>query len=129
MGKLKTYNRPVSGTWFLARKNYVLFMIREMTSVFVVIFAVEMLMVISHLHDAQAFADCMAAMNSPLAKVWHLLVLVAACWHACTWWNLTPKAMPQFIGEKRVPDHLVAIGMGYGPWVVVTVLVVFLLNG
>jgi len=127
MGKLKTYNRPVRGAWFLTRRNYVLFMVRELTSVFVAIFAVELLFILSHMKDAGKFAECMEWMSSPLATVWHLLVLLAAYWHACTWWNLTPKAMPQFIGEKRVPDHLVAIGMGYAPWVVVTVAVAWIL--
>ena len=53
------------------------------------------------------------------------LAMAAALFHSITWFNLTPKAMPVFRGENRLADPLVAFGMGYLPWIVVTVLIVW----
>ena len=65
------------------------------------------------------------AATTPTAILLHSLALAAALFHSITWFNLTPKIMPMYIGEDRVPDLLAAIAMGYLPWVVVSVAVLW----
>ncbi len=42
-----------------------------------------------------------------------------------TWFNLTPKIMPLYIGEDRVPDIWTAILMGYLPWTLCTFIILW----
>ena len=67
----------------------------------------------------------LVSMRSPVSVVFHGIVLSAALYHSITWFNLTPKVMPVRIGEDRVPGPLVAIGMGYLPWVVLSAVLLW----
>ena len=55
----------------------------------------------------------------------HVLAFVAALYHSITWFNLTPKIMPLYIGEDRVPDFWAAILMGYLPWTLITFIILW----
>jgi len=46
--------------------------------------------------------------------------------HAITWFNLAPRAMPVRMGGKRVPEFLVA-APNYVLWIAVSVFVGWLL--
>ena len=120
------YHRPQPWNWFLKRPAYVKFMLRELTAVFIGLYLLFLLLLLARLGQGdQAFIALLAELDSPLAKVLHSVALVAALWHSITWFNLTPQAMPVFRGEKRVPGALVALAMGYGPWAVITVLILW----
>ncbi len=60
-----------------------------------------------------------------LAVILHGLIFGAALYHSFTWFNLTPKIMPLYVAEEKVPDLWAAIVMGYLPWVVVTAVVLW----
>lgn len=59
----KDYVRPVSATWWLKRRTYFLFMLRELTCVFVGGYALLLLLLAKHRDDPQAFAGLL---DSPL---------------------------------------------------------------
>ena len=54
-----------------------------------------------------------------------VLALASAVWHTVTWFQATPKALPVYLGENKVGDAQVAIGMGYLPWLVVSAIVLW----
>ena len=120
------YHRPRKWSWFTVRPAYILFMIRELTSVFIAAYLVLLLVFLSKLGSGvDAFVGLLQTLKSPLWMVLHAIALIAALWHSITWFNLTPRAMPVFLGEKRVGDPLVAWGMGFAPWIVVSLLIVW----
>ncbi len=120
------YHRPPKWNWFLARPAYMKFMIRELTAVFIGIYLVVLLLVLHRLGGGEeAFTELLTTLKSPVWMVVHVVALLAALWHSITWFNLTPKAMPFFIGENKVADPLVAIGMGYGPWFVLSAVILW----
>ena len=120
------YHRPPKWNWFMAQPAYIKFVIREMTAVFIGIYLVVLLVMLHRLGGGEvAFTELLSTLKRPLWTVIHFLALLAALWHSITWFNLTPKAMPIFLGEKRVADPLVAIAMGYGPWVLVSVVILW----
>jgi fumarate reductase subunit C len=122
----KPYWREISPTWYLSNWPYRWFMVREMTSVFIGAYLVFLVVWLFRLAaGAQSFEQMLVAMRSPLSIVFHAIVLAAALYHSITWFNLTPKVMPVHIGEERLPAPLVAIGMGYLPWAVLSALVVW----
>ena len=126
---MSTYHRPVSNTWWLKRKPYILFMIRELTSVFVAGYCIFLLVLVYKLTQvADAYGSFMAALNSPSSVALHLITLVFVLYHTITWFNLTPKILVLYRGEERIPQGLVA-GVFYAGWVVVSVIIVCLVLG
>jgi fumarate reductase subunit C len=122
----KPYLREISPTWYLKSAPYRWFMVREMTSVFIAAYLVFLVVLLFRLAaGAQSFERMLVMMQSPVSIVFHAVVLAAALYHSITWFNLTPKVMPVRIGEEKLPDSMVAIGMGYLPWVVLSALLVW----
>ena len=120
------YHRPHSAAWFLKRPAYVRFMIREMTAPFILAYLILFLVFLARLGAGQdVFLDYLRFLNQPPLLILHGLLLVGALWHSITWFNVTPRAMPMRVGERRLPDPVVAILMGYLPWAVVTVLILW----
>ena len=115
---------PWSKTWFMRTPGFRMYMLRELTSVFVLGYLVFLIVLVHRMGQGyESYLALMDTLRHPLAIAGHILVLVAACFHTITWFNLTPSIMPARIGEEKVPDALVAIGTGYLPWAVVSLLV------
>ncbi len=116
----------VKPSWFLERRNWTLFMIRETTAVIIAGYLVFLLVFLSRLAGgAEAFEAHLAALTHPLAVVGHVLALAGALWHSVTWFNSSSQVMPIFIGERRVPDIWVSIANGYAPLIVLTALIIW----
>jgi fumarate reductase subunit C len=116
----KPYHRKMSPLWFLQRPNYIKFMIREITSVFVAIFVLELLcMVLQIAKGPTAFTEFVDFLKKGPVIAFHIVALLFALFHTCTWFNLVPQAMPVRIGEDKVPGVLLA-GAHYVGWLVVS---------
>ena len=126
---MSTYHRPVSNTWWLKRKPYILFMIRELTSVFVAGYCIFLLVLVYKLtQGADAYGNLMVALKSPSSVALHLITLTFVLYHTITWFNLTPKILVLYRGEDRIPQGLVAATF-YAGWVVVSIIVTLLVLG
>ena len=126
---MSTYHRPVSNIWWLKRKPYILFMIRELTSVFVAGYCIFLLVLVYKLtQGAEAYDNLMTILKSPSSVALHLVTLSFVLYHTITWFNLTPKILVLYRGEERIPQGLVA-GVFYAGWVVVSVIIVCLVLG
>ena len=127
---MKPYIQPMAKTWFMRTLAYRLFMARELTAVFVAGYLFFLMIFLWRLSEGYESLDALLVkMRSPVSVILHLFVFVPALYHSITWFNLTPKAMPVRLGEKRVPDVLVAIGGGYLPWVMVSGALMWALVG
>ncbi len=123
---MKKYVRPwVGPSWFTKRPGYFMFMIRELTAVFVAVYLVVLLVFLSKVNDSAAFIELLKELTSPGWRILHALVLIGSLWHSITWHNLTGKVMPVFIGEKKAPGPLIAFAMGYLPWIVISILIMW----
>ena len=122
----RPYHHPHPWNWFLKRPAYVRFMLRELTAVAIGGYLVFLLVLLAHLRDSeQGLAQWLVSLRSGPSIVLHVLALAAALFHSITWFNLTPKAIPMFLGEKRVAAPLVAMGMGYLPWLLISILILW----
>ncbi len=123
----KWYRHPVSVWWWLKTWSYTRFVLRELTSVAVVFFAVVTLWQIhSVVKGPQAYAHFLARLKTPLFLVLDVLAFLFVLFHSVTWFNLAPKAMVVRLGGKRVPDFVVA-GLNYFAWVVISGAVAWIL--
>ena len=96
------YREPVSTWWWLGEWHYLKFILRELSSLFFVGF------------------------KSPDMITFNMLWFCFVMFHAITWFNLAPRAMPVRIGGKRVPEFLVA-APNYVLWIIVSAFVGWLL--
>ena len=120
------YKTPLSRFWFLERPGFRRFMAREATAIFLAGYLVFLLVWFRRLGQGpEAFAGMMEALRSPGWVFLHVLALLAALCHSITWFNLTPKIMPMYIGEDRVPDMWAALLMGYLPWAGVSAVIIW----
>jgi fumarate reductase subunit C len=121
------YHRPISSTtWWLSKRNYVLFMLRELTSVFIAAFLIVYLIQLAQLaQGAEAYTAFLDRLASPGWIVFHLLVLIAALYHTITFFNLTPKIIVVRRGEESVPPVLIA-GSHYAAWLVTSVVIMWI---
>ncbi len=120
------YRRPQRRAWFLERPGYVRFMIREITSFFVAGYLAVFLVTLAKLGGGDAvFQEWVAGLAAPGWVVAHAVALAAALWHAVTWFNAVPQAMPIHVGEERLPGAVAAVIMGYGPWLTVSAVVLW----
>jgi len=126
---MSTYHRPVPNTWWLKRKPYVLFMIRELTSIFVAGYCVFLLVFIYKLtQGADVYGNFIDVLKSPSSVALHLIALAFVLYHTITWFNLTPKILVLYKGEERISQGLVA-GTFYAGWIVVSVIVALFVLG
>lgn len=124
------YRPPIRKTWYLKRPRYVLFMIRELTSVALLAYMAFFIYFLCQVGGGQlSYEMLMEKLNCGWAIGFHCLAIVGAVWHAVTWFSLTPKAMPLRIGEELIPAPIVIFATGYGPWIAVSAVIFFLLAG
>lgn len=106
---MSPYDRPFPNTWWLQRRPYFLFVVREATAVFVAAYCVFLLVLVHRLGQGpEAYAGLLEALRSPASVVLHLIVLAFALFHSVTWINLTPKIMVLQVGAKKVSPRLIA---------------------
>ncbi|MEE9212011.1 MAG: hypothetical protein V3U29_05100 [Phycisphaeraceae bacterium] len=118
--------RPFPRHWYVRSRAYRLFMARELTALFIGAYLIFLLVLLNKLGAGEdVFVAFLKVLRHPLSLILHVLVLVAALWHSITWFNLTPTVMPLFLGEKRVAGPMIAVGLGYLPWIVVTILIIW----
>jgi fumarate reductase subunit C len=121
----KTWVRPIPATWWLRRRTYFLFIVRELTSVFVAGYVAFLLVMIARAQDEASFARFYEGLACPASVALHVLTLLMVLFHAITWINLTPKVMVVWRGEQKVSPLLIT-GANYAAWLVVSGLVLWL---
>ena len=108
--------------WWLKRRSYFRFMIRELTCVFVGGYALFLLILASRIGNEEAFG---ALLTNPWAIVLQVLALPMVLYHTVPWLNLTPQVLVIWRGESRVSPVLIA-GVHYLAWLVVSVVVAWI---
>lgn len=121
------YRRRVSVWWWLQKRSYTGFVLREITSVFVAFFAAVYLWQIYSLGQGpEAYARYLARLSTPLFLALNTVAFLFVVFHAVTWFNLTPKAMVVRLRGKRVPDRVV-VGSNYAAWLVISAVVALIM--
>lgn len=118
----RPYRRTMPATWWLTNRAYFLFMVRELTSVFIAIYLVLLLVLISKVAAGrEAYEAYLTFLGTPAVLAFHVLALAAALYHSITWFNLAPKGLVVRVRERRVPDAIIA-GSNYVAWIAVSAL-------
>ncbi|MFG1628175.1 fumarate reductase subunit C [Kribbella sp. NPDC049227] len=103
---MSVYERPVHLLWWLERRSYLLFVLRELSSVFVAWTVVYLLLLVNAVSDGpasyQRFLDRSGEWWMVAINVIALLFLLL---HVVTWFGLAPRAMVVKARGRRVPPR------------------------
>ncbi len=123
------YRQRVPLLWWARRRSYTTFMVRELSSLFVAVFVVELLLLIrAASRGATAYQGFLDALANPAVIVVNVIALAFVLLHAVTFAHLTPRAMVVRIRGRTVPARAVLGGV-YAGWLVVTAYLVWLVVG
>ncbi len=127
---MRPYHRPMPRTWWLSNRAYFLFMVRELTSVFIAAYLVLFLLMLHNLAMGRdAYEAYLRFLARPGMLMFHVVALAAALFHSVTWFNVTPMVMRLQFGEKRVPPVIIA-GVNYVAWIALSIaMTVIVLRG
>jgi succinate dehydrogenase subunit C len=119
----------MSTYWWLQRRSYLAFILRELSSIFVGWFVVFLLLLIVALNQGESrYQEFLAWSGKPAVLALNIVSFFFIMYHAITWFNLAPKAMVMRVAGTRVPGFLIA-GSNYLAWVMASALVGWLLLG
>lgn len=123
------YRTRIGLLWWARRWSYVLFVLRELSSVFVAWFVVHLVLLVGAVHrGSDAYAQFLAWAREPWVLALDLVALAFLVLHAVTWFTLAPKAMVVRMHGRRLPARMVA-GGHFAAWVVVSAVVAWIVLG
>ena len=119
----KDYVRPMPKNWWMTRRTWRWFMLREWTALPVAAYAIFLVFMAASAKDAESFAAFYEeTMKSPWSILFHLIVLAMATYHTITWFAAAPKALRVYKGEERVPEELIA-GAHFAAWIGASIVI------
>ena len=117
---IHTYRQPISRFWWAKRRSYLLFMLREISCVFVAWSVVYLLLLVRAVGDGpDSYARFLEWSANPLVVAVNAVALIFLLLHAVTWFGLAPRAIVPHIRGRRVPARAVLAGH-YAAWLVVS---------
>jgi len=122
------YRRPISVWWWTRKRSYFLFVMRELSSLFIAWFVLYLLLLIRAVaHGEAAYDDFLDTAASPWLVAVNLVAFGFVVLHTVTWFSLTPQAMVVSLRGRRVPAAVI-IGAQYAGLAVVSALVYWLVT-
>ena len=114
------YRPRRSALWWLGSGRYFLFMLRELSAVFVALCALGYLVGLYRLSQGkESYEAYLALLQHPAVLVLLGVSLVFCVLHTVTWIHLTPIVMVIRMGRKVIPAKLV-LAANYLAWIVVS---------
>jgi fumarate reductase subunit C len=120
--------RPrVSTYWWLGRRSYLAFILRELSSVFIAWFVVYFLLLVRTVaRGAPAYQEFLSWSANPIVLLLNFVTFLFVVLHAITWFNLAPQAMVVRMGTTRVPGVII-VASNYLAWAAASALLAWLL--
>lgn len=116
-GRYHPASRPVLPFgWWTAHRDYVIYMLRELSSVFIAIWALRFLVRLNRLQQGEdAYERAVAADRQPGWVLFNLAAFAFALLHAVTWFQLTGVVMSGMahkvrLGKRRLSGSMVTTG-------------------
>ena len=123
----KWYRRRMPVLWWLKNRAYTKFFVREMTSVFVAFFAIQLVCLLHALAEGpDAYVQFIGRLRTSLMLTLNAVALVFVLFHTITWFNAAPAAVAARVGGKKVPAGII-IGSQYVAWVLLSGIIAWIL--
>jgi fumarate reductase subunit C len=120
---MSAYQRPVHLFWWLERRSYVLFVLRELSSVFIAWFVVFLLLLVNAVGDGEAsYQKFLDWSGQWWVVALNVIALLFVLLHVVTWFALAPRAMVIKVRGRRLPPMQV-VAAHYLAWLVLSAIV------
>jgi fumarate reductase subunit C len=119
----------MSTYWWLTRRSYLAFILRELSSVFIAWLVVYLLLLVRAVsQSAPAYQAFLSWSAAPVVLLVNLVSLCFVVFHAITWFSLAPQAMVVRVRGKRMRGGAITAA-SYAAWGLASALVAWLLLG
>ncbi len=125
--KTKELIRPMQTTWWLHNRHLVKFMIRELTSFFVLAFAIFLIVLLYQANrGGEEFRRFyLTVLQSGWIKAFGWIALLFVGFHSVTSFNAAPTIMAPRWGEDKIDPRIIILA-NYGLWLIVSLIVLIL---
>lgn len=120
-GRAAGYRAPRDFAWFLRNRHYTVFVLRELTSVFVAWAVVFVMLLVDAVLNGKDFA---AFAEQPWVIALNVVTLAATAFHAITFLNLAPKATVVRLDGYRIPSWVIQ-GGNHTAWLLVSAVIAY----
>jgi succinate dehydrogenase subunit C len=121
------YRKRVSTYWWLQRWEYLRFVLREISSVFIAIFVGETLFQIYALsRGPEAYSIFLSVLKNPFVFALNVISFLFVVFHSITWFNLSARAMSIRVGGKKIPGFMIS-GPNFVAWFVISAAIAWFL--
>jgi fumarate reductase subunit C len=128
MSEVRTYRRTLSTWWWVRKPSYFVFVMRELSSIFVAWFVLVLLVLLAAIgRSEEAYRDVLDIVAHPVVVAVDAVAFAFVLLHTITWFALTPKARDARVAGRRVPASAV-IASQYVGLAVVSAFVVWVVT-
>jgi len=121
------YRKRVSTYWWLQRWEYLRFVLREISSVFVAWFVVlTLIQIYAASRGSAAYSEFLDFLKNPFVIAFNLISFLFVVYHSITWFNLSARAMSIRVGGKKVPGFMIS-GPNFVAWLIISAVIGWLL--
>ena len=121
------YRPPMSVFWWARRRSYLIFVLRELSSIFTAWSVVFLLLLVHAVSEGgRQYRQFLNLSSNPWMMALNVITLAFLLFHAITWFNLAPQAMVVRLRGNRVPRSAIT-GAHYAAWALLSALVAWLI--
>ena len=121
------YRPPMSVFWWAGRRSYLIFVLRELSSIFIA-WSVVFLLLLAHAvsEGGRQYRQFLNLSSNPWMMALNVITVAFLLFHAITWFSLAPQAMVVRLRGNRVPRSAIT-GAHYAAWALLSALVAWLI--
>jgi fumarate reductase subunit C len=121
------YRPPMSVFWWARRRSYLIFVLRELSSIFTAWSVVFLLLLVHAVSEGgRQYRQFLNLSSNPWMLTLNVITLAFLLFHAITWFSLAPQAMVVRLRGNRVPRSWIT-GAHYAAWTLLSALVAWLI--
>jgi fumarate reductase subunit C len=125
---LRPYKPRISTWWWTRKRSYTVFVLRELSSVFIAWFVVFLILFVYAVGQSEAaYRNFLDWASAPWVIALNVVSLLFVLLHTVTWFSLTPQAMEVRIDDWKVPAFHILAGQ-YTGLLVVSLFVLWLVT-
>lgn len=127
MSGRKPYKPQLSRTcWFMTHARYKTYMLHEISSIFVAIYSIILIVGLFRLGSGQqAWESWLAGVTSPIGVIFNLIAFVFFVIHTTSWFKAVPQATRIMRGDEVLPGNIL-VSAHYGIFAVVSLFFIVL---
>jgi len=122
----KTYRRSIPNTWWLKKRSYLLFMVREFSAFFVALYAILLLIQLYALsRGREIYGTWIEVFQSGWMILLHFVIWLFVLYHMVTWFKISGR----IFGERPLSPGAVT-AVNYIVWIILSIgIAYFTLRG